>query len=219
MATADDGEAPARLVPPCGNPACPAPNDAVRLQYIPEAFTGAVRPGATCFHRKRAGCAEHFGFQDPPKKRGRPRKDEKLLIPVGKRLASDECPPILRRIDEIWGHRCATCPVHLCTPPDRCFCARRLVDISEMRDEDRRQPLTDGSIMEYLVHGEFAYKESDINSTFGAWWVPLRRMIKELGKEVVEKELELMDSEAMQIRLQVFDDALEDDSSDDEEGG
>jgi len=82
-----------------------------------------------------------------------------------------------------------------------------------MRDEDRRQPLTDGSIMEYLVHGEFAYKESDVNSTFGAWWVPLRRMIKELGKEVVEKELEAMDSEAMQIRLQVFDDALEDDSS------
>ena len=101
----------------------------------------------------------------------------------------------------------------------RCFCARRLVDISEMRAEDRRQPLDNGAIMEFLVHGEFAYKESDINSTFGAWWVPLRRMIKELGKEVVEKELELMDSESMQIRLQVFDDALEDDSSDDEEGG
>ncbi len=44
-------------------------------------------------------------------------------------------------------------------------------------------------------------------------------MIKELGKEVVEKELELMDSGAMQIRLQVFDNALEDDSSDEEEGG
>ena len=44
-------------------------------------------------------------------------------------------------------------------------------------------------------------------------------MIKKLGKEVVEKELELMDSEAMQIRLQVFDDASEDDSSGEEEGG
>ena len=108
------------------------------------------------------------------------------------------------------------CPVHLCTPPDRCFCARRLVDISEMPDEDRRQPLTDGAIMEYLVHGEFAYKESDINSTFGAWWVPLRRMIKELGKEVVEKELETMDNEAKHIRLTVFDEADEDSSSDED---
>ena len=31
------------------------------------------------------------------------------------------------------------------------------------------------------MHGEFAYKDSDVNSTYGAWWVPLRRMVKELG--------------------------------------
>ena len=43
-------------------------------------------------------------------------------------------------------------------------------------------------------------------------------MVKKLGKEVVEQELELMDSEAKHIRAQVFDDAFED-SSDDEEGG
>ena len=72
--------------------------------------------------------------------------------------------------------------------------------------------------MEYLVHGEFAYKESDVNGTFGAWWVPLRKMIKELGKELVEQELELMDSEAKQLRVQVIDNALGD-SSDDDEGG
>ena len=38
------------------------------------------------------------------------------------------------------GSQVRRCPVHLCTPPDRCFCARRLVDISEMRAEERRQP-------------------------------------------------------------------------------
>ena len=73
--------------------------------------------------------------------------------------------------------------------------------------------------MEYLVHGEFAYKESDVNGTFGAWWVPLRKMIKELGKELVEQELELMDSEAKQLRVQVIDNALGDSSDDDEGGG
>ena len=106
-------------------------------------------------------------------------------------------------------------PLHTTSP---LFCARRLVDISDMRAEDRSQPLRHGAILEYLVHGEFAYKESDVNGTFGAWWVPLRKMIKELGKELVEQELELMDSEAKQLRVQVIDNALGD-SSDDDEGG
>ena len=38
-----------------------------------------------------------------------------------------------------------------------------------MEREDKQQPLTDGALMEYIVHGEFAYKESDVNGTFGAW--------------------------------------------------
>ena len=48
--------------------------------------------------------------------------------------------------------------------------------------------------------------------------MPLRKMIKELGKELVEQELELMDTEAKQLRVQVIDNALGD-SSDDDEGG
>ena len=43
-------------------------------------------------------------------------------------------------------------------------------------------------------------------------------MIKELGKELVEHELEVMDSEAKQLGVQVIDNALGD-SSDDDEGG
>ena len=70
--------------------------------------------------------------------------------------------------------------------------------------------------MEYIVHGEFAYKESDVNSTFGAWWVPLRKMVKELGKEVVEQKLEELDNEIKQIRAQTIDDANVDSSSDEE---
>ena len=70
--------------------------------------------------------------------------------------------------------------------------------------------------MEYLVHGEFAYKESDVNGTYGAWWVPLRRMITELGKEKVEEELKLMDSEAVHLRVQAFENAVGDSSDDDE---
>ena len=92
----------------------------------------------------------------------------------------------------------------------------RLVDLSIMEREDKQQPLTDGALMEYIVHGEFAYKESDINGTFGAWWVPLRKMVKELGKEVVEEKLEELDNEIKQIRAQTIDDANVDSSSDEE---
>ena len=92
----------------------------------------------------------------------------------------------------------------------------RLVDLSIMEREDKQQPLTDGALMEYIVHGEFAYKESDVNSTFGAWWVPLRKMVKELGKEVVEQKLEDLDNEIKQLRMQTFDDANVDSSSDEE---
>ena len=59
-------------------------------------------------------------------------------------------------------------------------------------------------------------KETDVNSTFGAWWVPLRRMVKELGKEVVEQKLEDLDNEIKQLRMQTFDDANVDSSSDEE---
>ena len=92
----------------------------------------------------------------------------------------------------------------------------RLVDLSIMESQDKQQPLTDGTLMEYIVHGEFAYKESDVNSTFGAWWVPLRKMVKELGKEVVEQKLEELDNEIKQIRMQTIDDANVDSSSDEE---
>ena len=85
-----------------------------------------------------------------------------------------------------------------------------------MEREDKQQPLTDGALMEYIVHGEFAYKKSDINGTFGAWWVPLRKMVKELGKEVVEQKLEELDNEIKRIRAQTIEDAVVDSSSDEE---
>ena len=43
--------------------------------------------------------------------------------------------------------------------------AHRLADIFEMRTEERSQPLTNGSILEY---GKFAWKETGVNSTYGA---------------------------------------------------
>ena len=100
-----------RKAPPCGNPLCEKPEDNVRLQFIPDGFTGDVRPGAVCFHLKRAGCRRHF-LGGEPGKPGRPAKrgSETTRIPVGKALAVEPCPPIIDSIDEVWGYRCATAP-------------------------------------------------------------------------------------------------------------
>ena len=68
--------APAEPALPCGNPNCPDPSSTVRLQLIPRSFSGPRVLGATSFHRKKADCARHFGFQDPPQAPGRKRKEE-----------------------------------------------------------------------------------------------------------------------------------------------
>ena len=95
--------------------------------------------------------------------------------------------------------------------------ARRLTDIHEMRTEERSQPFANGSILEYIVHGEYAWKKTDINSTYGAWWMPLRTMVRQVGKEVVEEKLKEFDEEVKRLRTQAIINALEDTSSDDDE--
>ena len=86
-----------------------------------------------------------------------------------------------------------------------------------MRTEERSQPLTDGSILEYIVHGEFAWKETDLNSTYGAWWMSLRTIVREVGAEAVEEKLEEFDEEVDRLRAQAIKEALEDSSEDEEE--
>ena len=62
---------------------------------------------ASCVCKKSA-CQRWAGFKDEPKQPGRPAKFTKLSIPMARALTSSETlprPPILQRIDEIWGMR------------------------------------------------------------------------------------------------------------------
>ena len=90
-------------------------------------------------------------------------------------------------------------------------------DIYDMPKEERSQPLENGSILEYIVHGEYAWKETDTNGVYGAWWTSLRTMVREVGKEAVEKKLTEFDDEVKRLRTQAIQDALKDSSSDDED--
>ena len=39
------------------------------------------------------------------------------------------------------------------------------------------------------MHGYIFFREEDTNGTYGAWWVPMRTMVQQLGKEYVEEKL------------------------------
>ena len=57
-------------------------------------------------------------------------------------------------------------------------------------------------VVEYIVHGYFhGYGTStDTNSTHGAWWVPLRKLVKQLGKRYVEEKLQAFEVDALSYR-------------------
>ena len=83
----------------------------------------------------------------------------------------------------------------------RAYCrAQANRHLRHMRNEERSQPLADGSILEYIVHGEYASKETDTNSRYGAWWMSLQTMVRQVGKEVVEKKLEDFEDEVKRLR-------------------
>jgi hypothetical protein len=64
--------------------------------------------------------------------------------------------------------------VHLAyTRLTRAYCrAQANRHLRHMRNEERSQPLADGSILEYIVHGEYASKETDTNSQNAFWGAP-----------------------------------------------
>ena len=56
---------------------------------------------------------------------------------------------------------------------------------------------------------------SDINSTYGAWWISLRTIVQEVGAEAVEEKLEEFEDEIKRLRAQAIKEAVEDSSDDD----
>ena len=53
---------------------------------------------------------------------------------------------------------------------------------------------------------------------WGAWWVPLRKMVKDCGKEAVEEKLDAFEADVAEEKATAMAAAMADDSSD-EEGG
>ena len=73
-----------------------------------------------------------------------------------------------------------------------------------MAREERRNILTK-RCRELCVHGKFYNSQADKNGEHGAWWVPRRWLIEQVGQEAVA------------TKLQEFATAAAADSSDDED--
>ena len=54
---------------------------------------------------------------------------------------------------------------------------------------EHRGNVLKGAVIEYCVHGHFFRSKDDENGRYGAWWVPLRRLVRQLGKEEVKEKV------------------------------
>lgn len=108
------------------------------------------------------------------------------------------------------------------TIPDPMLTARaahRYCNIADMTPEQRGNRIAIfGVVLEYCVHGEWLMSETDENGRWGAWWVPLRKMVKDCGKEAVEEKLDAFEADVAEEKATAMAAAMADDSSD-EEGG
>ena len=89
-----------------------------------------------------------------------------------------------------------------------------------MASNERAQPLTDVAL-EYIVHGTFFWKESEVNAVHGAWWVPLGKLVKlqavrgRVLAEYITEKIDEFDEEVKSMRRAAIA-AAEADSSEEE---
>ena len=98
---------PSSLTGPCANPACSARNNASgQFQFLPKNFVKITDnpSGQVC---KKADCLRWAGLKrekgTPGRKRAAPVDEMPTGVPVPP--AQEPRPPIVSRIDEVWGMR------------------------------------------------------------------------------------------------------------------
>ena len=168
---------------PCACPTCLSPDtDGGQWSFIPHAFVGELREGHSGCLCKRKRCRAHFGL--PPYGRKRPALSEPGLPVVAAVAQAPARPYMLRRIDQVWGMRCASaarpcaCGRALSTLCPARPLARRCADLDCMSEEERENKLEhQESEIEYLVHGQWNRSEIDANGRFGAWWADVHYIL------------------------------------------
>ena len=93
-------------------------------------------------------------------------------------------------------------------------CACRYCDNADMGPEERGNALAEPRVIEYCVHGHFYRSPTDQKGVHGAWWIPLRRLMKRAGREKVEPKITEFEDDMRQRSRQQMDDFEASDSDD-----
>ena len=72
---------------------------------------------------------------------------------------------------------------------------------------------------EYVVHGHFLLSRNDQNPKPNAFWVPLHKMLKDVGDEAVKMEIDIFTAQAEDMIQQELLEYLEDEDESDQEAG
>ena len=91
----------------------------------------------------------------------------------------------------------------------------RHCNVATMDDEARGNGLTE-KVTEYCIHGHFKRSEGDARGLWGAWWLPTRVLVKQLGREVVEEAIKAFQA-ALVDDLNAVLQAAEADSDEDQD--
>eukprot|EP00316_Scyphosphaera_apsteinii_P016711 CAMPEP_0119314254 /NCGR_PEP_ID=MMETSP1333-20130426/32217_1 /TAXON_ID=418940 /ORGANISM="Scyphosphaera apsteinii, Strain RCC1455" /LENGTH=197 /DNA_ID=CAMNT_0007319331 /DNA_START=26 /DNA_END=619 /DNA_ORIENTATION=+ len=171
---------PTNLTGPCCRPRFPDPTKPSGFfRKIPadnqkEVFGDS---GQVC---KKADCWRYFGYKEEKQKAGRPRKrpvteaGPSTGVPVA--VAEDPCPPIVVKVDEVWGVR--------------------YVNIASMTEAERgnKLQLPPHTNLEVLCHGHFRRTEDDDNGFYCAFWVPLFKLHKFFSREEVAASMDYFEN-------------------------
>lgn len=207
---------------PCSHPECSDPErDGGQWQYVPESVCserGLIwKQACVC---KRAACRRWCGLAPPPQKPGRKRAhgepSNSMALPPPERVP---CPPIIVSVEEIWGVRC-TSPVQSAdrVPSDCSFCCLHRhanVDALDEIARSNKLPFQLSACIEYAVQGKFRRSLDDTNGVHGCWYVPLKKLVRAIGKDDLTPILEAYEHDLAEARAE----ALEQIDEADESGG
>ena len=74
--------------------------------------------------------------------------------------------------------------------------------------------------IEYIVHGKFKRSQIDQNGIYEAGWVPLRKLVKEVGREIVKQEIMIFESSLHDVcEAELEEISSDDDDSDSDSDG
>ena len=69
-------------------------------------------------------------------------------------------------------------------------------------------PWPKSSTLEYAIHGKFLRSADDSNGMFSAYWVPMKKLVLSVGKELVVEKLKEYEEEARRVREEAIDECV-----------